>query len=255
MCGIIGFTGDIQEGRWSETHRVLEAMFLAAESRGRDATGFAAITKPYKSSGKRDFVTAKEPIQASKFIQSKAWRALANRRCSAMIGHVRWKTHGDPASEENNHPHIGLNRLALVHNGIISNHLEVASARRLPLVSQCDSEVLIRLVEKYPSPIDGLKACLKECHGSMAIAVLEPNKGMVHLARNSRRPLWLARLKKDRRWWFASTAAILVEGLVQALGEKRFADLDQLFPLADNVVHTLMPSGLLLADCSAVELV
>ncbi len=254
MCGIIGFCGDVAEGRWAETHRVLESMFLAAETRGKDATGYAAITQPLKS-GTRSFLTAKEPIQASKFIQSQAWRELGHQRCLALIGHVRWQTHGDAANPDNNHPHVGNNNLALVHNGIIVNHREVASARRLPLIAQCDSEVLIRLVEKYDSPIDGLKACLKECHGSMAIAVLEPDKGMIHLARNSRRPLWLARLKKDRHWWFASTAAILVEGLVHALGNERFADLGELFPLADNVVHTLMPSGLLLADCSAVELV
>jgi glucosamine 6-phosphate synthetase-like amidotransferase/phosphosugar isomerase protein len=253
LCGIIGFCGDVPEGRWKETYRILEAMFLAAEDRGTDATGYAAITKPFDS-GEKGFVTAKEPIRASQFVESDTWRSLANRRCLALIGHVRWKTHGDAANEENNHPHIGQNNLALVHNGILSNHLEVASTRRLSLISQCDSEVLIRLVEKYANPIYGLNACLKECCGSMAIAVLDPKKGMIHLARNTHRSLWLARLKNDRRWWFASTAAILVDALVQALGKEGVANLDQLFPIASNVVHTLMPSGLLLADCSAVEL-
>ena len=97
MCGILGFAGHVQEGRWGETHRILEAMFLASEHRGRDATGFCALSSPYKNQCRSKIIVEKQAEPVNRFIrQNCKWRALRHQRCSMLIGHVRMATHGDP---------------------------------------------------------------------------------------------------------------------------------------------------------------
>ncbi len=105
MCGIIGFAGHVPEGHWGETHAMLEALFLESEQRGRDATGFVARTEPYKDPFACDVVLSKQPVPVRRFVAEDAsWRALRHRRCSMVLGHVRWATHGSATDDFNNHP-------------------------------------------------------------------------------------------------------------------------------------------------------
>ena len=68
------------------------------------------------------------------------------------IGHTRWATHGAP-TEENAHPHRDCNgTVAVVHNGIIENYLELKKelvAEGHKFATEVDTEVVAHLVEKY----------------------------------------------------------------------------------------------------------
>jgi len=71
---------------------------------------------------------------------------------SIGIGHTRWATHGEP-SKLNAHPHCDCTgRIAVVHNGTITNFLRLREqliAEGHILASETDTEVLAHLIEKY----------------------------------------------------------------------------------------------------------
>ena len=111
---------------------------------------------------------------------------------SIGIAHTRWATHGAP-SMVNAHPHLDCSgRIALVHNGVIENFLELKEElldRRHVFKSRTDTEVIVHLVEEaVKSGEDLLRAVMaaaRKLRGSYALAVIsadEPDK--IVLARN-----------------------------------------------------------------------
>jgi glucosamine 6-phosphate synthetase-like amidotransferase/phosphosugar isomerase protein len=137
--------------------------------------------------------------------------------------------------------------LYLVHNGVVANHEEVADKFALNLTSDCDSEVLLRLIEAYPRRLQGLSECLREVKGSMAIAIYDRKNNWVWLARNHGRPLWLARLQKDRRWFFASRETILLESFRKVLGPSAVKRMDYLAPVPEDTPLVLAADGRIIA--------
>jgi glucosamine 6-phosphate synthetase-like amidotransferase/phosphosugar isomerase protein len=71
----------------------------------------------------------------------------------AVIGHARYRTHGHEFDNVNNHPHAFHNGF-LVHNGVVQDHVKIAKSFDLQMRSNCDSEVLARLIDKFPGQRD-----------------------------------------------------------------------------------------------------
>ena len=66
------------------------------------------------------------------------------------IAHTRWATHGVP-SEKNAHPHLCHECVALVHNGIIENHVALRTSQEQAgyrFTSETDTEVIPHLLEE-----------------------------------------------------------------------------------------------------------
>ena len=246
MCGIIGFCGHVREGQWGETYHLLESLFLASEDRGQDATGFAALTCPYKSPHEAKTIVAKQPIPVDEFVKTNGpWRHLRHQRCAAVIGHVRMATHGAPADNKNNHPLSSQDgRFHLIHNGVIENYQQLASRRRLRLQTDCDSEVILRLVERTRHAAVGFEEALQLLEGSIAAALLDAEDGLLWLARNEGREIWLLKLR-DGRLFLASTRRILLSAAGRVFGDGLEGQVEMLVPLAAQHVHLLSPDGIL----------
>ena len=94
------------------------------------------------------------------------------------IAHTRWATHGKP-TESNAHPHICDSSVAVVHNGIIENHLDIRAAQEeqgYRFTSATDTEVIVHEVHKYlnqgTSLFESVKSTIKELRGAYALGVV-----------------------------------------------------------------------------------
>jgi glucosamine--fructose-6-phosphate aminotransferase (isomerizing) len=182
MCGIIGITslpGSLKEPIGRMVRRCLERL----EYRGYDSVGMAVIKGNHievrKGKGKIAEVSTRlnfDEVDGS-----------------VALGHTRWATHGKP-SDENAHPHTDCTgSIAVVHNGIISNFLELKEElikKGHVFKSETDTEVVAHLIEEYLrmgyKPFDAFKAALSRLRGAYALVIAmaqEPRK--LYLARNT----------------------------------------------------------------------
>ncbi|HZU14174.1 MAG TPA: glutamine--fructose-6-phosphate transaminase (isomerizing) [Chloroflexota bacterium] len=170
MCGIFGFVSSRQR----EASVVFEAL-RELEYRGYDSWGIAVDT-----GGRLAVEKHVGPI-------SRATAALPAGR--AALGHTRWATHGG-VTDANAHPHLDCSgRFALIHNGIVENHRELAA--RLGsghcFRSQTDTEVLVHSLEERAGDVDllpALLAVIRDVQGLSAVAVLDVCTGQIVAAKN-----------------------------------------------------------------------
>jgi glucosamine--fructose-6-phosphate aminotransferase (isomerizing) len=94
------------------------------------------------------------------------------------IGHTRWATHGRP-SEANAHPHVA-GSVAVVHNGIIENHVALRrelEAKGVRFASDTDTEIVAHLVDEALKSgvkplVEAVRTALAKVRGAYAIAVV-----------------------------------------------------------------------------------
>ncbi len=160
MCGIIGIVGSKPAAP-----RLLDGL-KRLEYRGYDSAGIATLTN-----GHIDRRRA-----AGKLANLEAVIANAPLVGNTGIGHTRWATHGAP-TENNAHPH-GTEKVAVVHNGIIENHM--ALRRKLHgrnFETDTDTEVvavmLTKLIEEDGmTPVEATRATLAEVEGAFALGLI-----------------------------------------------------------------------------------
>jgi glucosamine--fructose-6-phosphate aminotransferase (isomerizing) len=174
MCGIVGTIqreGSVVEGL-IEGLRVLEY-------RGYDSAGIAVIDGDgIAIRRKAGRIQALEAVLADGTLASSA----------AGIGHTRWATHGPP-SDTNAHPHTDTEgRVALVHNGIVENYLELRRELTddgVRLTSDTDTEILAHMIGRELTAgkrlLEAVRASLARVRGYYAIAAVALEDGEPHI--------------------------------------------------------------------------
>ena len=172
MCGIVGCILKDE----NDVAPILFDCISKLEYRGYDSIGLATFSEN-KIHIKKD---------KGKIAEVDKKLDLTDMPGSFGIAHVRWATHGDP-SKLNSHPHIDENNtVAVVHNGIIENYLEIKDkliSEGHVFKSDTDTEVIPHLIQKFMEEGHDLEHAVRKTiellDGAYAIAAIsidEPDK-------------------------------------------------------------------------------
>ena len=176
MCGIVGYLGKRQA-----TEVLIEGL-SKLEYRGYDSAGVA--------------VNIGEELSVRKF--KGRLQVLADDLTESPIngglgiGHTRWATHGEP-SDVNSHPHFNKEKtIAVVHNGIIENYLELREelqSEGYVFLSQTDTEVVAHLVDKFyeGNLLEAVYKATEKLRGAYALGVVckDNNNELVAVRKDS----------------------------------------------------------------------
>ena len=165
MCGIIGYVGHQQAAP------ILLDGLARMEYRGYDSAGVAVRSETkglqvYKSKGRLQVLS--DMIHGGADVEG-----------TLGIGHTRWATHGEP-NDINAHPHVSEDgRIAMVHNGIIENYMEIKQQllrHGVTFKSETDTEVAAQLLEFHYNEchnmLEAVGRVLRRIEGSYAFGII-----------------------------------------------------------------------------------
>ncbi len=178
MCGIIGILG-----KRCVSSSLVEGL-KRLEYRGYDSSGVATVHNGhlYRVRAEGKLVHLEEKLKKTPL------------EGNLGIGHTRWATHGI-AVERNAHPHV-TEKLAIVHNGIIENFVELQKELiedGCIFVTETDTEVIAHLITRALkdglSPQEAIRTSWKRLQGAFAIALIFEGEDNLMIAACSGPPL------------------------------------------------------------------
>jgi len=198
MCGIVGVIVKGNSGFFKQPEDCFTELLYVNALRGFDSTGVIGVEKD------GGFHIMKEAEEAAWFlpqfkgsvVQKAMWE-----KGKAYIGHNRKKTVGD-IKDETAHPFVIDDTFAMVHNGTLYNHKNLAN-------TDIDSQALATVLKNALGQDNWKKALedtLGDVFGAYAVAIYDQKKELIHFLRNKERPLWL--IETDNALYFASEASM-----------------------------------------------
>ena len=212
MCGQAGIILGQKRRRAEERYHLawlFTQLLVLNEPRGPHATGVAWLDRD------GEHKLFKRPVRASRFVSDKAFHEVLagiDNRTTLLLGHTRWRTHGDERVNGNNHP-IRAGDILGTHNGTIYNANTLFRRFKLPRFAEVDSELLFRLAGRSGRngriDIDRFKERLKLCRGQMAAVLASRLDPETILVLKGNKPLELRIHDRHRAVLYVSDAAYL----------------------------------------------
>ncbi|WP_418489368.1 glutamine--fructose-6-phosphate transaminase (isomerizing) [Frisingicoccus sp.] len=198
MCGIVGYIGKAQAAS------ILLDGLAKLEYRGYDSAGISIYDGENINT-----VKTKGKIKDLRELTHDGTDLTG----TVGIGHTRWATHGEP-SDVNSHPHVNASEtIAVVHNGIIENYLELKKrllAKGYVFQSETDTEVVTLLLDYY---FDGdllktLSKVMSRIEGSYALGIINKDNPDEIIAVKKDSPL-IVGLSEDGNYIASDIPAVL----------------------------------------------
>ena len=189
MCGILGLSINKKSRIDILLYRkILDKLFLLAESRGKEASGFAF-------NDEKKITVYKTPFPASELIKSDIYKSSVNALFTeadnsiTAIGHSRLVTNGYEQFNDNNQP-VLKKEMICVHNGIIVNQKKLwEKFQDEEKVSDLDSELIPTLFMRFykeKNCVEGaLSSLYSEIYGMTNIASIFTEFNNLLLASNN----------------------------------------------------------------------
>jgi len=224
MCGIFGHVG-----RQNSVHLCVNGL-KRLEYRGYDSAGIAGLNDA------GELLLCKEVGKVHVLEESIKQKNLELR---LAISHTRWATHGKP-TRENAHPQLDQdNSLAVVHNGIIENHMklrEMLRSKGVCFASDTDTEVIAQLISYFyrenKDILLSLKKALKLLDGSFSLGILHKDFPDRLFAMCRETPLLAAINKKKEDAYLSSCPHALTDPYLDVVYLKN----DQIAVLKENEI-------------------
>ena len=164
MCGIVGAVAE------RNVVEILLEGLKRLEYRGYDSAGVALLDNAGELRRIRRVGKVQELADAV---------TPENSVGSTGIAHTRWTTHGG-VTEDNAHPHTSSNRIAVVHNGIIENYLELRldlTSKGYTFTSDTDTETIAHTVNEVlktsSSLLEAVQTSVKRFHGAYGTVIMD----------------------------------------------------------------------------------
>lgn len=234
MCCLFGLLDYQNRLSGKQKTKVIRALALEVEVRGKDAAGIA-----YNSHGALQI--HKRPGSASRT------RFFVPNDARVIMGHTRMTTQGSAEFPQNNHPFSGKAGgmgFALAHNGVLYNDKSLRRSRRLPETKiQTDSYVAVQLLEQLGAlTLDSLKEMAETVEGSFVFTVLDERDRLYLIKRDN--PMAVFHYPGLGLPVYASTREILRRGVSRTwLARERLREL----PVSDGEILRFEPQGMMLA--------
>ena len=164
MCGIVGAIAE------RNVVPILVEGLRRLEYRGYDSAG-VAILQDDRSIGLCK--TVGKVAELEEKLEANPLRGVLG------VAHTRWATHGG-VTEANAHPHLSGDRVAVIHNGIIENYLEIKSeleGKGYEFLSETDTEVAAHLVydnlQQGLGLVEAVQKAVARFTGAFALLVVD----------------------------------------------------------------------------------